>query len=576
MSDETKSKAKPKPKPKLNVVLCWHMHQPEYRDFSTGEYRLPWVYLHAIKDYVDMAAHIENVDGARAVVNFAPVLLDQFEDYEQQLNAYVEGGEPLRDPMLAALAAEQIPLDPTHRYQLIHDCLRAHEERLVARFPAYQRLAVFAQNLQEEQDAVDYLSEQYTIDLLVWHHLAWMGETVRRGDHRVSTLIKKERNFSLDDRRVLIQVIRDLVVSIVPRYRVLAESGKIELATSPYAHPILPLLLDLQSAREAMPDATLPEAVEYPNGRRRALWHIEKGLETFRRHFGLTPRGCWPSEGSVSESTLLMLSDAGFQWAASGETVLNNSLQLSGEHTPACQHRVYEPEGTGMACYFRDDGLSDSIGFNYADWHADDAVANLIHHLENIATACADVDDAIVSIIMDGENAWEHYPENGYYFLSALYTELVKHPQIQLTTFSEHLARHSARYPLKRLVAGSWVYGTFSTWIGDRDKNRAWDMLVDAKQVFDRVMEEDRLDPERQQQAEHQLALCEGSDWFWWFGDYNPSETVSDFERLFRMNLRNLYDLLDEAAPEYLDHVFAHGSGVPAVGGVMRRGQEGT
>ncbi len=562
---------------KLKLVLCWHMHQPEYRDFNSGEYRLPWVYLHATKDYVDMAAHIEAVDGARAVVNFAPVLLDQLADYQHQLESYFRSGEELRDPMLAALAADRITLSPGARLKLIRDCLRAHEDRLIARFPAYKRLAALASSLEDPADGIDYLTEQFCVDLLVWHHLAWLGETVRRTDNRVRMLIKRERDFSLGDRQTLLQVILDQIASIIPRYRALADSGRIELATSPYAHPILPLLIDLQSAREAQSKVELPEASHYPGGEQRVRWHIQHGIETFRRHFGFTPQGCWPSEGGVSTAALALLSEAGFQWAASGESVLRNSLAVDNDATEElCLHRVYEPQKTGIACYFRDDGLSDLIGFTYTDWHADDAVANLIHHLENIAETCKDVDDALVSIILDGENAWEYYPENGYYFLQALYTELVRHPNIELTTYSEHLAQHTARYPLARLVSGSWVYGSFSTWIGEPDKNRAWDMLVEAKQVFDRIVLQDRLDAEQQRRAEHQLALCEGSDWFWWLGDYNPSVTVGEFERLFRLNLLNLYRLLNEPAPDYLEHVFAYGGGKPTSGGVMRRGQEGT
>jgi alpha-amylase/alpha-mannosidase (GH57 family) len=177
---------------------------------------------------------------------------------------------------------------------------------------------------------------------------------------------------------------------------------------------------------------------------------------------------------------------------------------------------------------------------------------------------------------MDGENAWEYFPANGYYFLNALYAKLSQHPQIELTTFSECLAAKVEVKPLKKLVAGSWVYGTFSTWIGDVDKNRGWDMLGDAKWSFDKVVTTGRLTPEQLQAAEIQLAVCEGSDWFWWFGDYNPSAAVSDFERQFRLNLTNLYNLLGCAPPSYLELTFTQGSGAPAMGGAMRPGIEVT
>jgi len=228
-----------------------------------------------------------------------------------------------------------------------------------------------------------------------------------------------------------------------------------------------------------------------------------------------------------------------------------------------------------MASFFRDDGLSDLVGFTYSTWHADDAVANLLHHLQNIKNAVnGNASEYVVSIILDGENAWEYYPENGYHFLNALYDKLSSHDQINLTTFSRCLEQGVPKTPLPHIVAGSWVYGTFSTWIGDNDKNHAWDMLGDAKRAYDRVIAEDRLNEEQKELASIQLAICEGSDWFWWFGDYNPSSTVSEFDHLYRLQLANLYQFLGEEPPEYLSHSFASGSGDPQLGGVMRRGSE--
>jgi len=231
-------------------------------------------------------------------------------------------------------------------------------------------------------------------------------------------------------------------------------------------------------------------------------------------------------------------------------------------------------EQTDIVTFFRDDGLSDLIGFTYADWNPEDAVNNLIHHLENIAGACVDDPNRVVSIIMDGENAWEYYPENGYEFLNTLYRRLGDHPKIELTTFSEVVASGCEPVVLPELVAGSWVYGTFSTWIGSSDKNRAWDLLIDAKSAFDSAVITDKLTPEQLQRARHQLAICEGSDWFWWFGDYNPSESVRDFDTLYRLQLAHLYRLLGADVPEELSQVISHGGGTPEAGGVMRRGSD--
>ena len=221
--------------------------------------------------------------------------------------------------------------------------------------------------------------------------------------------------------------------------------------------------------------------------------------------------------------------------------------------------------------FFRDDGLSDLIGFKYSDWHARDAVGDFVQHLENIAVFLnSHAPQRVVSIILDGENAWEYYPNNGAYFLEALYAALVSSDQINVTTFAQVSQTLPSR-PLPALCAGSWVYGSFSTWIGSPDKNRGWDYLVEAKHVFDRVMAAGSLTPAQQELASRQLGVCEGSDWFWWFGDYNPSDSVRDFERLYRRQLRKLYALLGVPAPDYLDKPVSQGGGGVENAGTMRR-----
>ncbi len=557
----------------VNVVLYWHMHQPEYRDLHSGEYYLPWTYLHTTKDYVDMVAHIENNPDAKAVVNFAPILLEQIDDYAKQLNSYFEKGTKLRDPLMARLASDELALDDEEKKYIITVCLRANKARLVDRFEVFKELYEVAEAALNSPETLSYYSKQFFVDLMVWYHLAWMAETVRLSDERIISLMKKARHFSYNDRTTLLCVIRDLVCQVVQRYRTLAEEGRLELSMTPYAHPIVPLLIDIESAKEAMPDVSLPENRMYPSGIERSHWHIKKGIEIFERFFGFRPAGCWPSEGSVSEKTIELLSGEGFQWLASGNTVLNNSLKKSETDPSECIHEPYQLQGTSSTCFFRDDDLSDLIGFKYSDWHADDAVANLVHRLETIADSCADKDNAIVSIILDGENAWEHYPDNGYHFISALYDKLTSNEKLNLTTYSEYLSQYEEKITLSHVVAGSWVYGTFSTWIGDKDKNRAWDMLVEAKIAFDKVMQQGSLSEEQKQAAIMQLATCESSDWFWWFGEYNSAESVAMFDEQYRMHLRNLYKLLGISSPEYLNQAFSFGTVEPVSGGAMLPGQ---
>lgn len=571
---------------KIKVVFCWHMHQPDYRDMVTGEFYFPWTYLHAIKDYVDMVAHLEKYPKAQAVFNFAPILLEQLEDYAHQIEANLMNNKLIKDPLLAALVAEKLPAVGTPAFtELTHKCLRANRQRIIERFPAYTELADAVASFEEKPASLRYINEQFLADLLVWYHLGWMGETVRRKDFRIKRLQEKEGNYTLDDRRELLRIMGEQLSSLGPRYRQLAQRGQIEISLSPYAHPILPLLLDLKSAEQAMPGVSLPHSPAYPGGLERAHWHMTQGIRTFERFFGFRPRGCWASEGALSDETLHLLQEFNFEWAATGDSVLHNSLQhktSNGEQAifadrETVAHHVYQFNNASPKCFFRDDGLSDLVGFKYATWHADHAVGDLINHMEYIADKAISPTDTVISIIMDGENAWEYFPENAYYFLDALYDRLSNHPKLELSTYSRVLDEQKPQpVAIPHMVAGSWVYGTFSTWIGDVDKNRGWDMLCDAKLKVDEVLRRGKLSPERIEQVEKQLGLCEGSDWFWWFGDYNPAESVSDFEHLYRRHLMNLYMLIDEPVPDYLCRSISKGSGSPAQGGVMRQGHAET
>jgi alpha-amylase/alpha-mannosidase (GH57 family) len=521
-----------------------------------------------------MVAHLEAVPEAKVVVNFAPILLEQIEEYAKQVNGYLYHQLPITDRLLATLVDPEMPEDPEQRMKLVKDCMRANRDRQINRYPAFQRLIAMAEWVEQHYDSLSYVNSQFISDILVWYHLAWMAETVKLSDSRIKRLIDKAFNYTLHDRIDLVEVIAEQLTSVICRYKELALKGQIELSVTPYAHPIIPLLLDLNSTHQAMPNALLPELSGYPGGEQRVLWHLDKAVQTFERFFGFKPKGCWPSEGSICNKTLKILGNFGFDWTASGGSVLHNSLNMLDNDQLTGIYHPFKLIETDIACFFRDDGLSDLIGFEYSSWHADDAVSDLIRHLENIALDKSE--NKVVSIIMDGENAWEYFPDNGVHFLSALYQRLSIHPDIELTTFSEFLQDKVETSPLATLVAGSWVYGTFSTWIGDADKNRGWDMLGDAKQVFDKVISAGRLTAMQVHRAELQLGVCEGSDWFWWFGDYNPGEAVSNFEKQFRLNLANLYRLLNEKPPAYLAMSFTLGSGAPAMGGAMRPGVEFT
>jgi len=553
------------------------MHQPDYRDYATGEFFLPWVYLHAIKDYTDMAYHLEAHPQVKAVINFAPVLLDQLEDFAKQFTT----GQ-IRTPLLRLLITPELEhIAQQDRLYLFDSCFLSNHKTMLQPYPAYNRLFELYNTFNRHSESeLTYFSGQYFADLLVWYHLAWMGESVRRNNEFVMRLMAQCERFSYADRLQLFKLIGELIEQLIPRYRKLAESGQIELSTTPHYHPLAPLLIDFSSARDSQPDVALPSYQCYPGGRGRVAFHLSSAIASHQRRFNEKPTGIWPAEGAVSTPLLKILAEQNERWTTSGEGVLINSLRASQPEAPLPDRNryLYRPyriagEAEQIACFFRDDRLSDLIGFEYAKWFGRDAAENFIQALERIYHDAPTDEDPIVSVVLDGENAWESYPYNGFYFLNDLYSLIERHAFIRTETYRNYLSDAKNSNNIKTLpilAAGSWVYGTFSTWIGDKEKNRAWDMLCAAKHSFDLAMQGTRLTDEEKELANRQLASCESSDWFWWFGDYNPAHSVASFDQLFRKNLMNLYRLLKLPIPSTVYEPISKGSEQAETSGTMQ------
>ena len=572
---------------KLKVVLCWHMHQPNYREGHNGSFHLPWVYLHGIKDYTDMAKHLENHPAMSAVVNFSPVLLMQLDDYVNELKTYHDNPlqeiNPLSDPFLSILVGTSpIPKSIGGRKKLLEDCKRCYAPRMVEPYPAFQNLMTsledsFNHTGDEKVHPLLFLEDQYFYDLIVWYHLAWLGHSLKESE-KVKSLIEKEKNYSVEDRKLLTKVIYEGLAGIIPRYRSLADSGQIELSLTPYAHPIVPLLNTFENMQCSSPEAPSPNCDDYPGGVERSNWHMEKGIQSFEHYFGKKPDGVWLSEGGISADSIDLLDKFDISWTASGEQVWRNTCNLNTDqinfdevHNKKALFRPYEYRANRTKMFFRDDGLSDFIGFEYSHWNADDAANNFVENLQNISNFLGDdADEHVVSVILDGENAWEYYLDNGYHFLDSLYSKMSQCDEIEVTTFSK-ASKVVQATKVDKICAGSWVYGSFSTWIGQKDKNLAWEYLVTAKKDCDKAIAKDKLSKDQLLELDEQLAICEGSDWFWWFGDYNSSDSVNDFDELYRIQLKKLYILINIDSPEYLNHPISVGGGDAENAGTMRR-----
>ena len=547
-----------------DLAFLWHMHQPDYRHPDNGEFLLPWVFLHAIKDYTDMAAHLERHPSIRCTVNFVPVLLDQIEDYVEQLSK-----RQWRDRLLR-LAAHPDPeqFNQEQRDWLLDFCFRCHAPTMIEPFAPYRRLRDLLGFVRtHDGNGLSYLAGQFYADLVTWYLLAWSGESLRRNGRVVPQLMAKGGNFTLADRQALLAELGEALSGLIPRYRALMETGRVELSCTPASHPLAPLMLDFRSAREAWPDCALPAAPEYPGGRSRIEAHLQQAYDSHSRRFGQPPKGLWPAEGALSTPFLSLISAHGFQWTASSHGVLKNSAGNVARTSTAWQAPAELDDD--LTIFFRHEQLSDLIGFEYCKWHGRDAAQHFMTEVKALHLLDA---DNLIPVFLDGENAWEYYPYNAWHFFNDLYDAIERTPAIRTVTLSEAcISQRARRQQLPKLAAGSWVYGTFSTWIGHPDKNRAWEMLCDVKQAADRALGSGRIDSAGREEVLRRLAVCESSDWFWWLGDCNSPQSVASFDALFRENLKSLYSLLELPLPSALKHPISLGGGQPESSGTMRR-----
>lgn len=515
------------------LALLWHMHQPYYEDLTTGEHILPWVRLHAIKDYWGMVAMLREFPALRVTFNLVPSLLVQIEAF---------AADRANDRHLAIGLKPAASLEPEERRFLVANGFHAPYERMIRPHARYAEL-------HARRQSPDDFSAGDLCDLQVLHKLVWMDPDWVSTDRRLAALVAKGRGFNEDDKRQLREVELELLNAVIPAYRDAASAGRVELSTSPFYHPILPLLCDTDVHLRAHPHSTLPRRLfAHPDDARDQL---ARAVDYHARMFGAPPRGVWPSEGSVSDEVVALLAGQGAQWTATDEEILARSLRRS--LTAADLYRPYSL-GTAPAtvnALFRDHELSDLIGFAYQSWDADAAAADFVARVRAAgqrfveAGGGEDGEDAVVTVILDGENAWEHYPGGGRPFLRALYRNLEDAADVQTVTMSE-AASQSAR-GLTSVFPGSWIAGDFYIWAGHGDDHRAWGQLAAARAAFDSVGP--RRPPDARERARQELLIAEGSDWFWWYGDDHSSDHDREFDDLFRRHVRNVYQTLGLPTP---------------------------
>jgi alpha-amylase/alpha-mannosidase (GH57 family) len=548
--------------PAIRLLFLWHMHQPYYKDLVTGEYRLPWVRLHALKDYYGMVKLLEEFPGVHATFNLVPSLIAQIQDY-------VSG--TASDPFLEVVAKPAGELSLSERLFAVQYLFQAQVTNMIGRYPRYRELwQEFGLRPETAPALVSRLTDRDLTDLQVLSQVAWMDEFFL-DEPEIKELVRKGRDYSLDDQQLVIRKQKAFLGTVLPEYKAAAKRGGIEISTSPYYHPILPLVCDTNLGAVSHPGLPLPSArFRHPEDARD---QIARGTALHEQVFGMRPRGMWPSEGSVSDETLALGHDLGFAWLASDEGVLGRSMSAlfprdaSGTLEPPAAEKLYqlyrwEREGKSIHILFRDHALSDMIGFVYSKVHAGEAAEDLIRRIKRSAEPVLKKGrDAVVSIILDGENAWEFYPQSGREFLRRLYDGIQKDPGFEALTVSEAVARTASPQKLGSIFPGSWINANFDVWIGAPEDNRSWDYLAAARDFYEEHAAQ--APSEKKALAYEELLIAEGSDWNWWYGPDHHSANDHDFDELYRKHLANVYQALEAAPPDALAQPISGAPGRP-------------
>ncbi len=513
----------------VRLALLWHMHQPPYRDAETGEYLLPWVRLHATRAYNDMAWILERHPKVRCTVNFTPILLEQLDEY-----AAGSAHDRFQD-LTRRLAAELAPED---RGAILRSFFMVDWDRHVRPVPRYsdllQKRGRDVRHADVARLAAGFSDAEIT-DLQALFNLAWMGFGALADDEGLRALVAKQRDYTPEDVSYVLDAQARILAGIVPRWRALADRGQVELSTTPYYHPILPLVCDTDAARRALPEVELPPRFSRPED---ARWQVREAIASHARRFGAAPAGMWPAEGSVSPEVVELLASEGVGWAASDEGVLLHSLPPNAPRLGSLYRPWRVSAGTAgeLPMLFRDRSLSDVIGFTYAQVPARQAVPDFLAHVGAIGEAWAragHAGSATVGVFLDGENAWEHYPASGHEFLDRLYGALEESDRVETVTMSE-ATRDAPGRPIPRIHSGSWIEASYRIWIGHSEDRRAWTALGRAREAIAAAERSGAADPAAIALAKRHAYAAEASDWYWWYGEDFTTELAAEFDALFR------------------------------------------
>lgn len=528
--------------PHFYLNLIWHQHQPRYPLLADGTVSRPWVRVHATKDYYDMAALVSDYPNVKVTFNLTPVLLLQLEELA---NGTKDVYWALTEVPAADLTDEQSQFISSRFFDV--------NSQIIARFPRFLELA----EARDRAFSIDDLR-----DLQVLFNLAWTDPGFLEQEP-LASLVAKGEGFSEEDKGVILAEHLRIVSEVIPLHTRLWNEGRIEVITTPLAHPILPLIADsglatVGDAAALMPANLFQEVSD-------ADQQVIRGLDEAERLLGRRPVGMWPGEGSVAQLVMSLFSKNGVQWVASGEEVLAKTLDVGSFNRDASDlveqgDLLYRPwaaqlnRNDPVPMFFRDGLLSDLIGFEYSGREADAAADDFMERLRairdslDIEAAFASGRPYVVSVILDGENAWENYANDGIDFLSALYQRLNDSDWVATMTPTDYLAEFAEPEPLGDVWPGAWFQPNFATWIGEEEEGTAWDYLFQVRSDLEAAQESPGYE-----EAYRQMLFAEGSDWFWWYGSDQESGDDGYFDEAYRDLLGTVYDALGKDRPGFLD-----------------------
>jgi alpha-amylase/alpha-mannosidase (GH57 family) len=506
------------------------MHQPFYKDLWTGEYKLPWTRLHALKDYAGMVEILAEFPKIRQTFNLVPSMVLQIDEY-----ANGTASDPFFD--CAVMPAEDF--SEAQRAFVLKYFFQANVPRVINGNARYRELLE-----RGNRFAPGSFSTQDLRDLQVLNQLVWFDRDFVAREAELQELMRKGRDYSLEDQALMAQKQREALARVLPVYRDFAARGQIEISTTPFYHPILPLVCDSQIAEVAHPGVMLPSRYRYPEDARVQLLRARSYM---KEKLGVAPEGLWPSEGSVSDEALALAADCGFHWAATDNGVLARTLGQDAGCEDTYQAYSWQRDGRALGMLFRDHYLSDLIGFQYSHMSAADAAGHFLWRIRENAGGR----NALVPIILDGENAWEWYEGDGRPFLRELYRRISEDPELEAVTVAEALGRFEPRR-LEHIFPGSWINANFDVWIGAEEDNLAWERLLEARQFYDR--KSSGVSEDARKLAFEELLIAEGSDWNWWYGPEHGSDNRPEFDQLYRDHLSNIYRALGAEPPANLSH----------------------